>query len=102
LGVQATEVRLGGSLDVAATEDLCAIFERLETLVMTVSVDLADVTFLDSTGLWPLIEATRQRERSGVGALLIVDRSRQAQFFLDVAALGGDPRLDVESWDRYF
>jgi ABC-type transporter Mla MlaB component len=102
LGVRETEIRLSGALDVAAVEDLCSIFERLESLVMPVSVDLAEVTFLDSTGLWPLIEATRQRERSGVGALLIVDRSRQAQFFLDVAALDGNPRLDVECWDRYY
>jgi anti-anti-sigma factor len=100
LRTDSTEVRLGGEIDLAAADALVSLLERLDAVRSPLTIDMSDVTFLDCTGLQPLIESTRHREHLGLDALLIGDRSRQAQFLFDATGLGGDPYLDLAAWDR--
>ena len=95
-----TQVRISGEVDCRACNDLRALMSSLPVVTTPIYVDLTGVTFLDSSGIDPLVQADRQRCQQGHSRLEIGDRSRQAQFFLDVAGLGGRPHLDVEAWTR--
>ncbi|HEX4431800.1 MAG TPA: STAS domain-containing protein [Frankiaceae bacterium] len=93
------EVRILGEIDVLAAPDLTRLLESLDLLATTVHVDLGPVTFIDSAGLKPLIEATRRRRRDAMPPLVFDACSRQVRRLLDCAGLGGDPLLDVDAWD---
>jgi anti-anti-sigma regulatory factor len=99
LGRSAT-VRLAGEIDVAAAADLSSLLDTLDMVVMPLGIDMAGVTFLDTHGIEPLMDAAVRRSEQKMGRVLIGERSPQAQFFLDVAELGGRPQLDVDAWGR--
>jgi len=53
-----------GELDIATTPELVSLLTRLRERRHAVVVDLADVTFIDSTGLTALMDAHFEGERS--------------------------------------
>jgi anti-anti-sigma factor len=95
------QVRIDGEIDLASSADLTRLMKSLDLLAyMVVEVDLGGVTFLDSCGAAPLVEAARRRQQAQLPPVLIMERSSAAQFFLDVIELGGHPRLELACWDR--
>ena len=54
-----------GELDIATAPELVAMLTRLRRLGHAVVLDLAEVTFMDSTGLTTLMDAHFQAERNG-------------------------------------
>ena len=83
-----TSLRVGGEIDVFTAPSLA---ERLATATAVpathVTVDLADVSFIDSTGLRVLIEADRaMRDRGGV--LVLLRPSHVVSRLLELTALG--------------
>jgi anti-sigma B factor antagonist len=56
---------LHGELDIATTPELVEMLARLRHFGHAVTVDLAEVTFMDSTGLTALLDAHRQAEGNG-------------------------------------
>jgi hypothetical protein len=73
--------------------------DSLDVLALPVIIELADVTFLDTSGVRPLIVAARRREREGLPPVLIGQASTPARLLLDVTHLDGKPHLDVAAWD---
>jgi len=56
---------LHGELDIATAPELVEMLERLRRQGHAVVLDLAEVTFMDSTGLTTLMDAHVQAERDG-------------------------------------
>jgi len=56
---------LHGELDIATAPELVDLLARLRHHGHAVVVDLAEVTFMDSTGLTTLMDAHRQAQRNG-------------------------------------
>jgi anti-anti-sigma factor len=101
IGRQSAQVRISGEIDLAAVADLTRLMESLDLLAyMSVDVDLGEVTFLDSSGVSPLVEASRRRQFAQLPPILIGLCSSSARCLLDVAELGGNPYLDVAAWDH--
>lgn len=79
---------LRGSLDLATTGQLEAAVESARPLSAPLVMDLADVTFVDSTGLRALL-AARQHSLSDTGAPLALSRVTPAvRKLLDLSGLG--------------
>src|ERR1700712_1824771 len=86
---QAVELRLRGEIDVAAAPELTRTLEGLDGMsAMPLHVAMADVTFLDTAGVWPLVEAARRRRDYDWPPLLIGSISRPAKRLLTVSGLG--------------
>jgi anti-anti-sigma factor len=101
VGRDAARVRLAGDIDLAAAADLSRLMISLDLMAyVAVDVDLGEVTFLDSFGVRPLVEATRRRRRGHLSPLLIGKCGPAARYFLDVSGLQGRPHLDLSAWDR--
>ena len=56
---------LHGELDIATAPELVDLLARLRHHGHAVTVDLAEVTFMDSTGLTTLMDAHLQAQRNG-------------------------------------
>lgn len=98
---RAVHLRLAGELDVAAAPGLTGTLEDLDRMPpMTLHVDLAQVTFLDTIGVRPLVDAARRRRDHDRPPLLIDGISRPAKRLLKLAGLGEGPHLDIDGWDR--
>jgi anti-sigma B factor antagonist len=54
-----------GELDIATAPELARMIARLRKLGHAVMLDLAEVTFIDSTGLSALMDAYFESERNG-------------------------------------
>jgi anti-anti-sigma factor len=100
LSRQAAYVSLAGEIDTQAVMALTRLLSSLETLPVKVHFDLREVTFLDSTGIEPLVIATRLRRQRGLPPLVIDACSEAAQRLRAAAGLGTGPMLDVSGWDR--
>jgi anti-anti-sigma factor len=101
IGRRSAQVRVTGEIDLAAVADFTRLMESLDLLAyMSVEVDLSEVTFLDSSGVNPLVEASRRRQLAQLPPILIGVCSPAARHLLDVAELDGRPYLDVAAWDR--
>jgi anti-sigma B factor antagonist len=93
LDVSATPTgwELRGEIDAHTAPTLAAAMKELPTGVVT--VDVAGVSFMDSSGLRVLIEAaTRARESSG--DLVIVHSTPGITRLVEISGLGGQLRLD--------
>lgn len=99
LGPRLSLITLSGDIDLAATGDLTHLLDSLSILTVPVHVDMAAVTFLDSSGVAPLVEATRQRAAPSP-PIIIGERSQPVRHLLRAAGLGDEPVLDVEAWDQ--
>jgi anti-anti-sigma factor len=101
LGRDAAQVRLAGDVDLAALADLSRLMVSLDLLAyLPVVVDLSEVTFLDSSGVRPLVEATLRRRRGQLPPVRIGRCSPAARYFLDASGLNGRPHLDLAAWDH--
>jgi anti-sigma B factor antagonist len=61
---QTLEVRLAGEFDINAVDEFRAVVEERETAWRRAEIDLADVVFMDSSGLGALVALdTHARER---------------------------------------
>jgi anti-anti-sigma factor len=54
-----------GELDIATAPELVELLDRFRRLNHAVALDLAEVTFMDSTGLTTLMDAHRAAEDNG-------------------------------------
>jgi hypothetical protein len=60
---------------------------------------MSNVSFVDSYGIRPLVEATRRRGSRGLPAVYLMTCSRPVSRLLQASGLGGDPHIDVQAWD---
>ncbi len=82
-------VRAAGEIDLATAPVLQQrLSEAIEAKSRDVAVDLADVSFMDSTGLVALVEARESLERLG-RQLIIVRPSPAVTRLLELADLDG-------------
>ncbi|HEX4019117.1 MAG TPA: STAS domain-containing protein [Frankiaceae bacterium] len=93
-------VCLTGEIDAAAAADVAQLMDSLDKVQGEIHVDLSQVTFLDTSGLQPLIDATRRRQTQALSPVRIERASRPVRRLLDVAGVGGNPVLDARAWDR--
>ena len=100
LGRGRAQVTLAGEFDYEAAADLDRLLSSLDRLEVPVDVDMSEVTFIDSHGIRPLVEATRRRRSLGLPAVHLVAFSNPVRRLLQVSGLGGAPHLDVQAWDR--
>ena len=84
-------LRLVGELDMATVTQLKA---ALETVSQNgpVTVDLAGLTFIDSTGLHAFMEFARSQ--NGNGPLVLASPSATAKRALEIAGLEGHPGVE--------
>jgi anti-sigma B factor antagonist len=83
------EVR--GEIDAHTAPTLAAAMSELPAGVVT--VDVAGVTFMDSSGLRVLLDAAT-RAREGSGDLVIVRSTPGIARLVEISGLGGQLRLD--------
>ena len=76
-------VKLDGMLDVASCE---GVANRLIAVEGSVSVDLARVSFIDSTGLGQLVTAWRQKVSEG-NRLQVINAQGHARALFEIAGL---------------
>src|SRR5262249_34912111 len=87
-------VELGGELDRAAAPELERELERLlEQPLRRLTLDLAEVSFLDSSGLGALCRAQEVSEQRGVD-LRLVSVPEHARRVLEITGLSGLFRLE--------
>jgi anti-anti-sigma factor len=77
LGRYGALVALTGEVDITAAADIAQLMRSLDSYVGPVHIDLGQVTFLDTNGLEPLLEAVRRRQRLRLPAIRI-DRTSPA------------------------
>lgn len=76
-----------GELDIATAPELAATLERLHRQGHAVVLDLAEVTFMDSTGLTTLVNAHLASQRNG-WAFEIRRASPAVRRLFDIAGVG--------------
>jgi anti-anti-sigma regulatory factor len=98
---RSAQVRIAGDIGHTAVADLSRLTQSLDLLgYLTVDIDLSAVTFLDSSGIAPLVELARRRRDAKLSPVFVGECSQQARFFLDRGQLDGRPHLDIDAWDR--
>src|SRR3954452_25247428 len=80
-------VALTGECDLAGREDLTSVLLAAVAGATTVVIDMAGVTFLDSSGLHCLIVAYHAAQEAG-GRLYVVNAARAAAGVLEVSGVG--------------
>jgi anti-anti-sigma factor len=100
LGRSRVLVELGGEIDLLAAPDLRQLLGSLHRLHSDVCLDLAAVSFMDTAGLEPLIEATRDRRDLKLPPLSLRNCSGPVLRLLDVVGIDSDTILDTDRWDR--
>jgi anti-anti-sigma factor len=81
------EVRLLGELDMATAEDLRAELARLtDEGATTVTIDMSDLAFIDSTGLSVLIAAFKGLQERG-GTMTLRSPNPSARKVLEITGL---------------
>jgi anti-anti-sigma factor len=89
---------VAGDLDLAAAPLLAEVLGWIDTPRAPTSVDLARVTFADSSGVVPLVEnARRHRERGA--HLLVVDAGPAVHRIFELLGVPFRPHIDVDAWD---
>jgi anti-anti-sigma factor len=85
-------LHLIGELDMATVAQLKTAFETVSGNG-PVTLDLAELTFIDSTGLHAIMEFARSK--NGSGPVLLASPSATAKRAIEVAGLGGHPGVEV-------
>ena len=81
-------VAVTGEVDASNAEDLClAILAAAMVHGSPLEVDLAGVTFMDSTGLRAITDAAHALEASG-SALVLSNMPRQVRRIMQISGLG--------------
>jgi anti-sigma B factor antagonist len=83
--------KLNGEVDAHTAPALAAALAELPSGVVT--LDMADVSFMDSSGLRVLMEATT-RARDGGGDLTVSNPSPAVARLVEISGLGEQLRLD--------
>lgn len=91
ISATATGWEVRGEIDAHTAPTLAAAMAELPTGVVT--VDMAGVSFMDSSGLRVLIEAAT-RARDGGGDLVIAHPTPGITRLVEISGLGGQLRLD--------
>ena len=101
IGWHTVQLRLHGDIDLVAAQELSTTLARLDRMPpATLDVDMSDVTFLDSSGVRPLVDTARHRRATSAPPLSIVSPSTAARRLLHAAGLGIGPQLNIDAWDR--
>lgn len=79
-----TTIALFGELDLSSVARLEHALRRLDQTPGRVDVDLGAVTFADSHGIQPLLDAVQRRREGGFPALRLVDVSPAVRWVLDL------------------
>ena len=85
-------LRLIGELDLGTVTELKAALESV-TRSDPVTLDLAQLTFIDSTGLHAIMEFARSQ--NGSGPLILASPSATAKRALEIAGLEGHPGVQI-------
>ena len=91
ISTSSTGWEVSGEIDAHTAPTLAAAMAELPTGVAT--VDMAGVSFMDSSGLRVLIEAAA-RARDGGGDLVIANPTPGIIRLVEISGLGGQLRLD--------
>jgi anti-anti-sigma factor len=91
-------VAVGGEIDLANASELAEMLEPLRQSGSPVTVDLADVTFIDSSGLHALLEFAA-RSVNGNGPLTIANPSRTALRVMEIVGMTDVAGILVEVGD---
>jgi anti-anti-sigma factor len=91
ISATATGWEVRGEIDAHTAPTLAVAMTELPEGVVT--VDMGDVSFMDSSGLRVLIEAAT-RARDGGGDLLIVRSTPGIARLVEISGLGGQLRID--------
>ena len=84
--------RLIGELDMATVAQLKTAFETLSANGR-VTLDLAELTFIDSTGLHAIMEFARSQ--NGSGPVILASPSVTARRAIEIAGLEGHPGVEI-------
>ena len=87
-------VTLSGEIDLASQESVRRALERAGLGRVTVTVDLAGVTFMDSIGLHTLLEANQRQHDAGLSLILRSPSPPVGRLF---DLVGVRPILDIEA-----
>jgi anti-anti-sigma factor len=90
-------IRVAGELDVATTEQLEAGFAEYASTGEDVRMDLAEVTFIDSSGLRSLVALTRHLD--GVNQIVLVDPSPHVTRLLSLTGVDDVGIFRIEAGD---
>ena len=87
-------LKVTGELDLSTGPVLAESVERLQRELKTLTLDLSDLNFMDSTGLRILIELDQRAKRDGWKLALV--RPHQAAAAAVLSATGADSALPFE------
>jgi anti-anti-sigma factor len=99
LGRYGALVALTGEVDITAAADIAQLMRSLDSYVGPVHIDLGQVTFLDTNGLEPLIEAARRRRNLRLPSIRIDRTSPAVRRLFNAAGLDDALVLDATAWD---
>ena len=85
-------LHLTGELDMATVTQLETAFEAVSG-DGPVTLDLAQLTFIDSSGLYAIMEFARSR--NGSGPLILASPTATARRAIAIAGLDGQPGVEV-------
>lgn len=85
-GRSAAWVRLHGELDLESAQQLAETVEQAFSTALLVTIDLRDLTFIDSCGIYELLKADARARISG-GRLVIVRGAGQVDRVLELISL---------------
>ncbi|MEO8267569.1 MAG: STAS domain-containing protein [Ilumatobacteraceae bacterium] len=91
ISASSTGWEVSGEIDAHTAPTLAAAMAELPAGVVT--IDMAGVSFMDSSGLRVLIEAAT-RARDGGGDLVIANPTPGITRLVEISGLGGQLRLD--------
>ena len=99
LGRYGALVAMTGEVDISAAADIAELMRSLDSYVGPVHIDLGQVTFLDTNGLEPLIDAARRRQQLRLPSIRIDCTSPAVRRLVNAAGLDDGIGLDTTAWD---
>jgi anti-sigma B factor antagonist len=91
-------LQVGGELDLATAGQLATALQQALAADATVVVDMAEVTFVDASGLRVILQAAESLD--GAGPLTLLHAPRVA-WLLKVVGLEGISTIDLATEDRH-
>jgi len=90
-----TTLTVAGELDLACAARLDHALRRLDHSPGTVEIDLRAVSFADSHGMKPILDAARRRRDAGIPALLLARVGPEVSWVLQLLGLAPGERPDT-------
>jgi anti-anti-sigma factor len=91
-------VRVGGEIDLANAPDFAELLEPLRSSGSPVTIDLTEVTFIDSCGIHALLDFAAH-SANGQGPLTIANPSRTALRVMEIVGMTDVAGILVEVGD---